>query len=76
MSLGKSLLVGLVLGSLIAALFCHMALDNNNQGEFADVTTGSYTSNLYVLFVVTVSVIGLPIAVLLRLAKPPEQPDD
>jgi hypothetical protein len=43
MSPGRSLLIGLIAGVLVAAAIGSVMLDNNNQGEFADVVSGRWT---------------------------------
>jgi uncharacterized protein YneF (UPF0154 family) len=58
-TVGKSLLAGLALGALVAVFICHVALDHNPQGEFADTVTGAYTAELYKLFAVWTLVTGL-----------------
>jgi len=56
---GKALLAGLALGALVAVFVCHVALDHNPQGEFADTVTGVYTAELYKLFALWTLVTGL-----------------
>jgi cytochrome bd-type quinol oxidase subunit 2 len=66
-TVGKSLLAGLALGALVAVFMCHVALADNNQGEFADTITGVYTAELYKLFAVWTLVTGLAAGLFLAL---------
>ena len=67
MSLGKSVFFGLCCGALLALWICSIALDHNPQGEFADVKTGAYTSDLYVLFAAWTGISGICVAAILAL---------
>jgi hypothetical protein len=46
-SFGKSLIAGLACGLLLAFIVGQMMLDNNNQGEFANVSTGQWTTHFW-----------------------------
>ena len=43
----RALLVGLACGLVVAILVGGMMLDNNNQGEFADTSTGELSSHFW-----------------------------
>ena len=76
MSLGKSLLTGLLIGALVAFFMCHAALTENPQGEFADLVTGAYTQDLYRLFAVWMLVVGLTAGLFLALIGYLRRADD
>ncbi|MDF8334191.1 hypothetical protein POM99_13330 [Novosphingobium sp. HBC54] len=59
-------LAGLV--ALIPAfLFSQMAIADNNQGEFVDLATDTYTASLYQLFAISWMAAFAPLALLLLL---------
>ncbi len=67
MSFGRSLLVGVVLGLLLAWVVGGMMLANNNQGEFADTATGVWTPHFWMLMVIFTAVVAVPVTLLLTL---------
>jgi hypothetical protein len=67
MSLGWSILIGMMLGLVVAMVICAIALDHNPQGEFADLRTGGFTPDLYRLFGLTGAIVGAPVAIILTL---------
>jgi hypothetical protein len=52
MRLLKYFIVVALLAAIPATLICSVALDNDNQGEFADTLTGEWTANLFSLFAI------------------------
>jgi len=66
-SFGRSLLVGVVLGLLLAWVVGGMMLANNNQGEFADTATGAWTPHFWMLMAIFTAVVAVPVTLLLTL---------
>jgi ABC-type antimicrobial peptide transport system permease subunit len=67
MSLGKSLVAGVIAGLLVAWLVGKMMLDNNNQGEFADTFTGEWTPHFWQMLALFWALGAIPVTGLLAL---------
>lgn len=76
MSFSRSLLVGIVLGVLVAWAFGTMMLANNNQGEFADTVTGAWTPHFWTLMAIFAAAVAVPVTLLLTLIGFSRRGDD